>query len=687
MPALDGDRWQAAIPHFDEALELPEAERTAWLEALGAKDAALAADVQGLLDEYRLLTREGFLARSPMAPTEQPSLEGSAVGAYTLVSPIGQGGMGSVWLAQRSDGRYQRQVAVKFPRVALPASGNERFKREGSLLGRLSHPHIADLVDAGVSLSGRPYLVLEHVAGEPIDRYCDRHELGLEARIRLFLDVLAAVAHAHAHLIVHRDLKPSNVLVTTEGQVKLLDFGIAKLLADDPTGAEPLTREGGAAMTPEYAAPEQVTGGPITTATDVYALGVLLYLLLTGEHPTGRGPRSAAQLVKAIVETDPLRPSQAVASSGPGADAAAAARRSIRAEKLRRALRGDLDTVVLKALKKNPSERYASVTALADDLRRFLQHEPISARPDTLAYRTGKFIRRNRVLVGVVTLALAVTAAGLAEALREARNARVQRDFALRQWSRAEAINDLDEFLASDDSPNRADAYDAAERILGLHEGTDPANRVEVPIQLSKSAPLEQGSARALRMAEEAYKLAGTLPGPATRAKAACALGNALAQKGMVSDKSLLPRAEALVQEGLSGLPDEPQFALERSFCLLCGSYVSISRGESSESILRLRQAQEALKQAPSHTESFDLLLKQSLADALRAGGRLAEACAEYERLSTRLGALGRDETGLAYSNDFKWGMALYSLGRPGEAEKRIHRASSDSATAKTAPT
>ena len=208
--------------------------------------------------------------------------------------------MGTVWLAERNDGRFERRVAVKVLNIALMGKGGEeRFKREGRILGRLTHPHIAELIDAGVSPGGQPFLVLEYVEGDHIDRYCDQNRLDVRARVRLFLDALHAVAQAHANLIVHRDLKPSNILVRTDGQAKLLDFGIAKLLeGDGQTGESPLTLEGGRALTPEYAAPEQLKGEAVTTATDVYASGVLLYVLLTGQHPAGAGPRTPAGLVK-----------------------------------------------------------------------------------------------------------------------------------------------------------------------------------------------------------------------------------------------------------------------------------------------------------------------------------------------------------------------------------------------------
>ena len=289
--------------------------------------------------------------------------------------------------------------------------GQERFTREGRILARLTHPHIAQMFDAGMSSWGQPYLLLEYVDGEPIDRYCDRRGLDMIGRVRLFLDVAAAVEHAHAHLIVHRDLKPSNVLVTADGAVKLLDFGIARLLDDrDPLTPATLTRDGGGPLTPAFAAPEQLTGTAITTATDVYALGALLYLLLTGSHPAGESPQSTADLVKTILEVEP-RPM----SSFPNASIPA-----------------DLETIVRTALKKHPAERYGSVAAMAADLGRFLRHEPIAARADSLAYRAGKFLRRNRVPVALTALAIAALSFGFYQvnrqrALAEQRFAEVRR--------------------------------------------------------------------------------------------------------------------------------------------------------------------------------------------------------------------------------------------------------------------
>lgn len=446
MSSESRDRWQVVSPYLDRALEMADEERGAWLDSLRAEDPGLASEVEALLEESRALGREGFLEDEALKPPTPASLAGQKIGAYTLISPIGQGGMGSVWLARRSDGRFEGQAAVKLLNVSLVGrAGESRFEREGNILARLAHPNIARLVDAGVSPIGQPYLVLEYVLGAPIDRYCDGKALPIESRLRLFLDMLAAVAHAHANLIVHRDIKPSNVLVTTDGQVKLLDFGIAKLLEEEGgTGeATALTREGGGPLTPEYAAPEQVTGGAITTATDVHALGTLLYVLLAGRHPAEASLGSTVDLVKAIVDTEPRRLSDAVgATRAPAPEGVRhnAEMRSTSPDGLRRLFKGDLDTIVAKALKKNPDQRYASVTALADDLRHYLAHEPIAARPDTAAYRAAKFVQRHTR--GVVTAAAVILLLAGLIGFYTARVA-TERDRARLEAQKAEKVSEL----------------------------------------------------------------------------------------------------------------------------------------------------------------------------------------------------------------------------------------------------
>ena len=420
--AADHDRWTRLSPLLNDVLACDGVARAERIAALRAQDAALADDIEALL-----VTLTGVGRRQRAAPPTLPAgsgMVGQVVGAYTIERELGQGGMGSVWLARRSDGRFDGRVAIKFLNAGLvTSSGRERFAREGSILARLAHPNIARLLDAGVVVGGaQPYLVLEYVDGVPIKRYCEDKSLELKARVRLFLDVLAAVTHAHNRLILHRDLKPSNILVTAAGEVKLLDFGIAKLLDDatDPTAATELTQAAGRAFTLQYAAPEQLRDGDVSTATDVYALGVLLYGLLGGLHPTADGTDTPMDQMRALIETEPKRLSDAVLRSAAGGTAAAKL-------KLSRALRGDLDNIVAKALKKLPAQRYANAGLLADDLRRHLADEPIAARPDAVGYVLAKFVRRHRLGVAASSVVVLALALGIGVALWEAKEAQRQR--------------------------------------------------------------------------------------------------------------------------------------------------------------------------------------------------------------------------------------------------------------------
>ena len=424
MAERSPERWQALSARLDEALELPEDERGRWMEALRQHDPALAHEVRDFLEDHESARRNHFLEQDhglrPAAPigaaaASVTGFAGRTFGAYRLVSPLGQGGMGIVWLAERCDGQFEGRAAVKLLDLRFTRS-EARFRREASILARVTHPNVAHLIDAGISSDGQPYLVLECVDGHPIDQYCDERALDVPSRIGLMLEVLDAVAHAHTNRIVHRDIKPSNVLVRTDGRVKLLDFGIAKLVELDAQAgmASTITLEQGSALTPAYAAPEQVSGGRVTPATDVYALGVLLYGLLTGQHPCGE-LNSPATLLKAIVEIDaPPASAVVVAGKAPPALAALATSRATTPDGLHKLLRGDLDTIIAKALKKDPRDRYASAAELADDLRRYLASEPIRARRDSAISRTGRFVRRHTALVGasaIVALALgAITA-------------------------------------------------------------------------------------------------------------------------------------------------------------------------------------------------------------------------------------------------------------------------------------
>ncbi len=383
---MDAARWQRLSPELDRLIELDGVARARQLDRLRAADPALADDLARLLaldaDAAAFLDAPAFAISAAMRA-------GTRVGPWCLVRLLGEGGMGQVWLAQRADGLYERRVALKLLRPGLADPDLRlRFTRERQILARLEHPHIAHLLDAGIDASQQPYLALDYVDGAPITDWCQARALEAPRRIRLFLQVCAAVSHAHASLIVHLDLKPSNILVTADGNVRLLDFGIAKLL--DPQEAPPEQTRGGArAFSLHYAAPEQVRGEPVTTMTDIYALGGVLHALLSGGRPYRPTHDTAAAWEQAILEADPVRPSQVLQRDGGGVEPALRRR-------LLRAVTGDLDNIVLRAMARRPEDRYPSVEALAQDLRRWLDGAPVLARPQRLGYRLRKYATRHR---------------------------------------------------------------------------------------------------------------------------------------------------------------------------------------------------------------------------------------------------------------------------------------------------
>jgi eukaryotic-like serine/threonine-protein kinase len=673
MYTLTPNHWRALSPHLDEALGLSEEEQAQFLSSLRSENPTVARELEVLLAEHHSFCNDGFLEVRPVQWPGTPGLEGQTVGAYTLLSQIGQGGMGTVWLAERSDGRFERRVAIKFLHLALMGrEGEARFRREGKILGLLVHPNIAQLIDAGLSPTGQPYLVLEYVEGDHIDRYCDDRKLSIKARIRLFLDVLRAVTQAHANLIVHRDLKPSNILVQGDGQAKLLDFGIAKMMHGDARGHEaPTITVGGPAMTPQYAAPEQLKGEAVTTATDVYALGVLLYELLTGQHPAGRGPHTPADLVRAIVDTEASRPSDAVVNIQD--DAETATKRASTPDKLRRLLRGDLDTIVAKALKKDSAERYACVATLSDDLRRYLRNEPISARPDKIRYRVRKFIRRNYAATTLSMLAIIATAAGVAGTLVQARKAGLERDFALAQLARAESINDLDNFLLADAAPTgRPFTFNElllhAEHIVERQHGASLARRAELLTSIGRKYQSQDEDGKARKLLEEAYQISRNVSEPSARAQASCALGSILAN-------SDLPRAEMLVHEGLHDLPNEPPFTLDRVSCLLSESHIAREKGASAQAIAWSQTARDLLATSSLRSETADLRVQMSLAESYRSAARYPDAIQAFEHASALMTALGRDDTETAGTLFNNWALALHASGRPLEAARLFRRA------------
>ncbi|HTR02611.1 MAG TPA: serine/threonine-protein kinase [Thermoanaerobaculia bacterium] len=666
MSVLTGDRWRAVEPHLDRALELDAAGRAALLDALRSSDPAVAADLEALLAERDDAERRGFLEAVPAAPAA--SLAGQTVGAYTLLEPIGRGGMGSVWLARRSDGRYDANVAVKLMNASLVGrAGEERFRREGSILAKLTHPNVARLIDAGVSASGQPFIVLELVDGEPIDRYCDAHGLGIAPRLELFLDVCAAVAQAHANLIVHRDIKPSNVLVARDGRVKLLDFGIAKLLEEDGGEAEAtaLTREGGRALTPEFAAPEQLSGGAVTTATDVHALGTLLYLLLSGRHPVGAALGNPAHLLQAVVQTDPKRPSDAATDADAGT-------RATTAEGLRRQLRGDLDTIVAKALKKDPAERYASVEALGADVRRHLAHEPIAARPDTLGYRSAKFVRRHRAGVAAGALAVLAAVGAAAAILWQAREARRQRDEARVELSRATAANEFLGFLLSAAAPPGrkfvvADLLEQGEAVADKQYAGDDALRAELLVSVGRQYVDTERWEKAVPVLERAARAADNAHDPAVRARAACPLALAY----VASDRR--QEGEALMARTLAALSDRPHDALPLAQCLVARSEMGFFTDDGEPMIRDARAALAALDRAPIQSPMTRIDAQGSLAYGYYLTRQTAKADRAYAELLNALEKSGRDRTLAAADVLNNWALVHY-LGDIRKAEPLYRR-------------
>jgi serine/threonine-protein kinase len=474
MTESRGRPWAEVSPFLDEALELDTQQREPWLAALAATEPVLAAELGELLALHAANRAAGFMERS--ASRSEESLTDQPIGPYTVERLLGRGGMGSVWLARRSDGKFEGQVAIKLlDRRGLGRDAAEQIKNEASLLAQLSHPHIARLFDAGVRENGQPYLILEYVAGERIDRYCAMRRLPLSARLRLFLGVLDAVAHAHSQLIVHRDLKPSNVLVTPEGGVKLLDFGVAAL--QPLRQAQPSQSTPGAqALTPGYAAPEQLRGEPVSAASDVYALGVLLHVLVTRQHPYGSSDATHTQLIRATLAGE--------SSPASGRITGAADRRRVR---------GDLDAIIARALNGEPGRRYATAAEFAADIRAFLGNFPVRARPTTRVYVAQKFVQRHWGGVLSVLLTLLVLIGATAITTLQMFEARRQRDFATTHA--LELVNEGIDVVQRSASAGTAD-----EQILAslLKE------RASIELAAGRTSAAERDARRAVALLEAA---------------------------------------------------------------------------------------------------------------------------------------------------------------------------------------
>jgi tetratricopeptide (TPR) repeat protein len=600
---LDEEQWRSVMPLLGQALELDDAERSALLTRLEWNDPAVARALRTLLGQLADIKAANFLEDAVIAPVPHESLAGQTIGAYTIEALIGRGGMGEVWRAHRSDGRFERKVAVKVMHASLLSKrAGERFAQEGRVVARLTHPNIATLVDAGITAESRPYIVLEHVEGESIDRYCDSQSFGTEERLRLFLDVVAAVAHAQSNLVVHRDLKPSNVLVTRDGVVKLLDFGIAKLLDSgyEGEGTEP-TRIGELALTPEYAAPEQLVGEPVSAATDVYQLGVLLYVLLSGCLPFPR-PESRRELVRMVLDTEPPRMSDRIGRSD---------------RRLRATLGGDLDAIVAKALRRDVNERYSSAAMLAEDLHRYLRHEPVAAREGAFRYRAGKFVRRYRrtlLSAGVVGVGLIATTVF---ALMQMREAQIQRDDARFQAQRAGAERRFTTLMMGEiDRGGRPasleEIIDKGVVLLEKQYSHDPAFVVDMLISLS-GRYMDLGKRhKEHAVLVKAARIARWL-GPAALANVQC---NTVETEIALGD---LPAAAARLREGAAALASIPEPDFHH--------VVDCHHAQASVS-----EAEGRLEEAIRHAElAAGILEKENDVDGIRYSALLSHITVMYD--------------------------------------------------------
>jgi len=656
MATISAEEWRALSAHLDHALDLDEAARDEWLSQLRNTDPVMAQRVIQTITARGQAGFSAFMASAPLLSVQEiqaATLIGRRVGAYQIEAEIGRGGMGSVWRARRADGRYQGTVAIKFVHAAwIGPVGEHRFQLEGDVLSRLDHPNIARLLNAGILEAAQPYLVLEYVEGEPIDAYCARHQLGVEARVRLFIDVLAAVAHAHAQLIVHRDIKPANVFVTRDGVVKLLDFGIAKLL-DDGSDPRAMTRSSALALTPQYASPEQLLGNPVSTATDVYTLGLLLYVLLTGSHPVPSGSRSNAELINAVVTEIPPHAS---------AVAGIAAIPS-------HSLMGDLDNILHKALKKEPRERYGSAAAFAEDLQRFLTHQPVQARPDTLRYRTQKFVRRHRGGVTAALLSATAIVAGFIgtvwqahRAEDNARQAERARAHAMEQLRYAEASN---EFLSSlleegADKPfTTPELLARGESIVNAQFKDEPALHARLLLTLADlyAQVQEKAKARALFLAAQAA--ARDVRDDGLKIEIECGLAMEDA------DQNEFAKAIASLNESVRRAERTPD--LDRAILAQCLS----GRGQAFRvsGDLPAAKADEIAALAalgtPRPGQRINALsVRTSLAEAESMLGNHAAAVQEYQRADEELNQMGRGQTSSAVELLNELGIALSKSGQ-----------------------
>lgn len=514
-PRLTPERWQQIRDRLAELIEVPKEDRPAFLSSACGDDTDLRLQLEELLRMHDA-TEARSLDRTPLAEIAaavadrlQPAI-GRRIGAYRIEAEIARGGMGTVYRAVRADDEYQKQVAVKVvDRGMLSRRSAELFRHERQILASLEHPNIARLLDGGTNEDGSPYLVMEYVEGETITRYCDSHQLAIEERLKLFQKICSAVHFAHQNLVIHRDIKPANILVTAAGEPKLLDFGIAKMVGAGPA-AETETRTFGA-MTPAYASPEQFNGRAVTTSTDVYSLGLVLYELLTGRYAYEQFS-SPARRQKAILEDDPERPSQAVLRESvdqeqPATPAHISALRQLPVEKLSKRLAGDLESIVAKAIHKQPEQRYSSMAQFSEDISRHLRREPVIAHQNTFIYRSAKFIRRHKLGIATGAFVFALVVGGMVAIVRAERKARAEQAIAERRFDDLRKLADSLMFEVHDAIKDLPGATPARKLVvskaleyldrLSKDASSDPTLQRELATAYQKVGDVQGGSADA----------------------------------------------------------------------------------------------------------------------------------------------------------------------------------------------
>ncbi len=658
------ERYTQVKSLFQLVLDQPADQRQVFLEKACGADRELYVEVRNLITADS--SSADFLSHPAMTPVSQ-ILEQAAreqeesvpkqIGPYAIQRQIGVGGMGAVYLASRADQHYSKLVAIKVIRRGMEQDRIiQRFRRERQIVASLDHPNIARLLDGGAAEDGRPYFVMEYVEGHPIDTYCDERKLSLEERLRIFCDVCAAVHYAHQNLVVHRDLKPGNILVKLDGVPKLLDFGIAKILTPDSTAASEKTATSMRLMTPQYASPEQVRGEAVTTVSDVYLLGIILYELLTGHRPYPLKDGVTLELLRAMTQSEPEPPSAAISrvvdvlTRDGGRQiiknpTIVASTRATSPAALRKQLTGDLDAIVLRSLRRDAKERYQSAAQLADDIRRYLSREPVSAVPDNAVYRVRLFFARNRALATTISAALALILLFAVVAGWQARSARIQRDLAARRFEEVRKV--ANSFL-----------FEVHDAIAPL-PGTTPARRLLVTkaIEYLNNLAKESGNDTAIqRELASAWLRVGHLQGNPNHAN--------------LGDADSARRSYQTALQILRALPQAPP--LDLGAALEGIADLDANAGDSPKAQQNYQEARRIFEQAAAPAPILAANY-QNLASVLAATGQTAAAL-ELARKSHDLADSAGDARLLAIAKA-RLGGIEHQAGLFPEAKKNLETA------------